>query len=50
MKKFNLLIVLLFALTLIGCDNKAVDTDNFKYQTEKFADLRILRYKVPGFN
>lgn len=50
MKKFNLLIVLLFALTLIGCDNKAVDTDNFKYQTEKFADLKILRYKVPGFN
>ena len=50
MKKFNLLFVLLFALTLIGCGNKTVDTDNFQYQTEKFADLRILRYKVPGFN
>ncbi len=23
---------------------------NFKYQTDQFADLRILRYNVPGFN
>ncbi|HYG50010.1 MAG TPA: dihydrofolate reductase [Flavobacteriales bacterium] len=27
------------------------DTDsNFVYQTEQFADLRILRYQIPGFN
>jgi len=25
------------------------DRDNFKYQTEQFADLAILRFKVPGF-
>jgi len=25
------------------------DQDNFKYQTEQFADLAILRFKVPGF-
>ncbi len=24
--------------------------DNFKYQTEQFADVGILRYKIPGFN
>ncbi len=23
--------------------------ENFKYQTEQFADIRILRYKIPGF-
>ena len=56
MKKINLLIVLLFAVTLIGCSDKTPDEkndltqDNFKYQTEKFSDLRILRYKVPGFD
>jgi len=53
MKKSYLIIVLLFAVTLFGCgdqvtkDNK---TDNFKYQNEKFADLQLLRYQVPGFN
>lgn len=25
------------------------ETDDFKYVTDQFADLRILRYKVPGF-
>ena len=26
-----------------------VQPDDFKYQTEQFADLRILRYRIPGF-
>ncbi len=56
MKKLNLLIIVLFTVVLFGCGNKkpkennTATPDNFKYQTEKFADLRILRYKVPGFN
>ncbi len=25
-------------------------TDNFKYRIEQFADIEILRYKIPGFN
>ena len=25
-------------------------TDEFQYETERFADLRILRYRVPGFD
>jgi len=25
------------------------NNDNFKIQTEQFADIRILRYRVPGF-
>ncbi len=39
---------------IFGCtdkDNKAkMENDNFKYQTEQFADLAILRYQVPGFD
>ncbi len=25
------------------------EADNFKYQTEQFADIKMIRYKVPGF-
>ena len=25
-------------------------TDNFKYKTEQFADIEILRYRIPGFD
>lgn len=56
MKKLNLLIMVFFVVALIGCGNKTkkgnetAAPDNFKYQSEKFADLGILRYKVPGFN
>ena len=50
-------LVLLIA-GLIGCgkneDNMdnipgSIDLDSFKYQTEQFADLAILRYQIPGF-
>jgi len=27
----------------------AADPDGFVYETERFADVRILRYRVPGF-
>ena len=30
-------------------ENKNNNQDTFKYQTEQFADLKIIRYKVPGF-
>lgn len=32
----------------MSCSQKQ-EPDNFKYVTEQFADLRIQRYKVPGF-
>ncbi len=32
----------------MSCSQKQ-ESDNFKYVTEQFADLRIQRYKVPGF-
>lgn len=39
------------AETLSASANTASTVDsNFTYQTEQFADLRILRYQIPGFN
>lgn len=53
MNKKSLLLVIILISVLIGCENKEdkmkTDEDDFKYQTEKFADVAILRYKVPGF-
>ena len=42
----------LFILILISsCTQKSIKTDNeFKYMTEQFEDLKIIRYKVPGFS
>lgn len=39
------------ALTTAGCGgiNKVNETSNFDYNVEQFADLQILRYRVPGF-
>ncbi len=38
-----------FAQTQVTKDKKPDLKDNFKYQTEQFADAKILRYQVPGF-
>ena len=58
MKKLLSFPLVLFITVLMGCgksedkiDNLSspVGLDTFKYQTEQFADLAILRYQVPGF-
>ena len=42
--------VLATSLLATSCGTKEQSTnDNFDYSVEKFADLQILRYKVPGF-
>ena len=50
---------ILFLVTLSLMSFKDINTtaagqddgsDGFKYQTEQFADLKILRYRVPGFH
>jgi dipeptidyl-peptidase-3 len=55
MKKINLLITLPFMALLFSCsgngekkENK--ETSDFKWLTEQFADVKILRYQVPGFD
>lgn len=54
MKSFITRALLLLSVLLSSClkendSQMKKDQDNFKYQTEQFADLAILRYKVPGF-
>ena len=44
----KLLIVLSFIISCNSNDDIKIDTD-FKYLTEQFADLKLIRYKVPGF-
>ncbi len=55
MKTSKTLIVLIMTMLLFSCQNgeknvaekKAVP---FKYQVDQFADLKIMRYQVPGFD
>ncbi|MFB6343782.1 dihydrofolate reductase [Saccharicrinis sp. FJH62] len=44
---------LLSVFIMNGCTDKKVNetkNDTFNYNVEKFADLKIMRYKVPGFD
>jgi dipeptidyl-peptidase III len=54
MKQFYLFIQLILITMLMACNTsestKLKQTDNFNYELEQFADIRILRYQVPGFD
>jgi dipeptidyl-peptidase-3 len=51
MKTIKYLFILFAAITITNCNTEEMNQpDNFKYMTEQFADLGILRYKIPGFN
>ncbi len=53
--KQNYWLLLLFAFA-ISCtpaakeEKKSAPEDDFQYLTEQFADLKIIRYKIPGFD
>jgi dipeptidyl-peptidase-3 len=58
MNKAIIISAVLLLSILVGCGKNedkmnevtnVQEPDNFVYQTEQFADLSILRYKVPGF-
>lgn len=53
MKK-NILIIFCVSLMLTSCNSnqekQTASTDDFKFLVEQFADLRIMRYQVPGFD
>ena len=38
------------AAALMSCSDKAADNGDFKYLIDEFADLKIMRYKVPGWD
>lgn len=48
-----LMIMMTASILFSGCNNKAPEQekneDSFQYLLEQFADLRIMRYQVPGF-
>jgi dipeptidyl-peptidase-3 len=49
MRRYSSIIILLIAfITINGCKQTEQEKE-FKFVTEKFADLRILRYQVPDF-
>ncbi len=39
-----------FAAALASCSDKAAQKDDFKYLVDEFADLKIMRYQVPGWD
>ena len=42
--------ILATSFLAMGCESKQqVSNENFDYTVDKFADLQILRYQVPGF-
>lgn len=54
MKKLSLYLIMSITLAVVSCQPQAVETevkkDDFKYLLEQFADLKIMRYQVPGFD
>ena len=45
----SFLLPVLTLLTYISCDMPMKQKNNFKVQVDRFADIEILRYQVPGF-
>ena len=38
------------AAALVSCSDKAAEKGEFKYLIDEFADLKIMRYQVPGWD
>ena len=38
------------AATLMSCSDKAADNGEFKYLLDEFADVKVMRYQVPGWD
>ena len=53
MKRLAFILLIIMTVSLTSCVNKQqkqeTQKSDFKYLTEQFADLKILRYQVPGF-
>lgn len=50
MKKFLAMVLLgIVACYTVGCRKPAETRQAFKWEVDRFADIRILRYQVPGF-
>ena len=50
MKTHKLFTFLIVVLLLISCNNQKIENqEEFKFLTEQFADLKMIKYQVPGF-
>ncbi|MBE9483928.1 MAG: dihydrofolate reductase, partial [Bacteroidetes bacterium] len=54
MKKIIILIIVIMSISIYSCDQaKEKETtgekSDFQFLTEQFADLKIMRYQIPGF-
>jgi len=52
-KHLTFLMLVMFTFISNSCretEEPAVESEGFQWQTEQFADLRILRYQIPGFD
>ncbi len=53
MKKLILSLVMIVSIMAVSCNRKTEpqeNKDDFKYLLEQFADIKIMRYQVPGFD
>lgn len=53
MKHIKSIMILFAAVSLMGCSaqqEQKAQNDNFEWQIDQFADLRIMRYQVPGWD
>lgn len=53
MKKLTFLTLTMMTLSIASCNqepSKTPQTEEFKFLLEQFADLKIMRYQVPGFD
>lgn len=54
MKKFHLILIAIMSLSIFSCQEgekqtAKEETEDFQFLSEQFADLRIMRYQIPGF-
>ena len=45
--RFGMATIAGLAAALVSCSDKAAQEDDFKYLIDEFADLKIMRYRIP---
>ncbi len=48
--RFGMATIAGLAAALVSCSDKAAQEDDFKYLIDEFADLKIMRYRIPGWD
>lgn len=48
--KFGMATVAGLAAAMVSCSDKETHEDGFKYLIDEFADLKVMRYRIPGWD